>query len=281
MSQEMPAVSKDREDYTANEEKLKNLGGKNIADMSDDEAETFLAERKKIKGANEDIKDKAFDEAGTENQERDAEKAKAEAAAQEATEVTRQEQTKKDEEARQADVAKAAMLAEQIKGGGTDTGNIAEFQESQTMEDIYGMSIEGLATLVKSRGYTEELNSKDPAFSAKFQKFAEHKKSFEQARVKLFDRVLSGEATEDEVKIAADHATEIGKTFDLSGFHSAAPKAWYSDDRIAEAISATSPENRKWVESVRKSYSNERLRKQVVKIEDDGSVATYEPKGGI
>lgn len=259
MSQEMPTVSKDRADFTANEEDIKNL-----------------------KAANEGLKDKAFDEAKTENTERDIEQARQEAEAKKAIEeAARVEQATQDAVKQEADATRAAELAKQIKGEHVSSEGVSETQNYETPDEIYGMNLEELGTLIKSRGYTEVLDPKDPAFQKKYQEFTSYMKSFEQARVKLFDRVLSGKATEGEVKIATDHATEIGKTFDLRGFHSAAPKAWYSDDRIAEAISATNPENRKWVESVRKDYSNERLRKQIVKIEDDGNVVTYEPKEGI
>lgn len=163
-------------------------------------------------------------------------------------------------------------------------GKVVEFQEPRATEEAYGMNLENLAVLIKSRGHAEPsdpLDPKDPAFEAKFRRFSEYQKSFERARVKLFDRVLSGVATEDEMKIAIDHATEQAKAFGLNGFHSAVPKAWYTDARIAEAIAATSPQNKEWVEYVRKNYSNERLRKQQVIIEKDGSVHTYEPKEGI
>lgn len=132
MSKETPAVSKNVEDYVANEEKLKNLGGgKNIADMSDDEAEAFLAERKKLKAANEAIKNEdhgqaltenekvdAYEEAGQMNRDLDVAKVKAEEAANlKAEAVARAEQAEQDQVARQQEIDEATALAERIKNG--------------------------------------------------------------------------------------------------------------------------------------------------------------------
>lgn len=132
MSKETSAISKNVEDYVANEEKLKNLGGgKNITDMSDDEAEAFLAERKKLKTANEALKNEdhsealtenekadAYGEADTMNKDLDAAKAKAEEAANlKAEALARAEQAEQDQMARQKEIDEATALAERIKNG--------------------------------------------------------------------------------------------------------------------------------------------------------------------
>ncbi len=188
----------------------------------------------------------------------------------------------------ETDQAQADALAERIKSGNigaemqpateVKAGEmVVESQEKKTTEEIYGMNPEDLTALIKSDGsLNEEFSPNDPDYKKKYQKMVNHNRTFEQARVKLFDRVLSNEATEEEMKIATDHATEIGKyTGDLSGFKSQIPKAWYTNDRIAEAIAATSPQNKRWVKYVGENYSNEQLRKQFVKIDEDGEVRTY------
>ncbi|MDP3956911.1 MAG: hypothetical protein Q8Q10_00210 [bacterium] len=159
--------------------------------------------------------------------------------------------------------------------------DLSENQESG-WQGIYGMNQEELAALWKSEGYTDEkLETNDPEWKKKFDKFQGQRKKYEITEMKLFDRVLSGKANGEEVKLAIDKAVENAKTFSLAGFHSAVPKAWYSDDRLAEAMASTSLNNKQAVESVRKYYTKERLRKQVVKIGEDGWPHVYEPRGGI
>lgn len=199
-----------------------------------------------VKEDGEKEKAMAYEEAKTENDTRDTE-ARAEA-------VTRLEQAEKD-------------LAEDKESG---------------WQGVYGMNQEELAALWKSEGYTDEkLEISDPEWKGKYDKFMEQRKKYEITEMKLFDRVLSGKANAEEVKLAVDKAAENAKTFSIAGFHSAIPKAWYSDDRLAEAMASTSPNNKQEVQHVRKYYSKDRLRKQVVKIGKDGWPHAYEPQGGI
>lgn len=209
MDMETSAVSKDKETFIANAEALKNLGGKNIDEMSDDEVEAFLAERKKLKGANEGLKDKAFDEATTENQERDAEKAKMEAAA---AETARQEQAKKDGEAHQADQVKADELAGKIKNGevgvkAVESTEVAQenpldaMEKARTDEDI-------------NRGAAEfALSQNDiPGFQKAYIKMSESLIAVQEATIANLDKSFAsgnfqnrGPSSDEKVKEIYDY----------------------------------------------------------------------------
>ncbi len=223
-------------------------------------------------------------EALEENTALDAEKAAAEKAQRDA-ELAEQSRLQAEKDQQQA----AELLA---KLQGSTTPSLIEKPEAMTtasaepannesvqesVEDIYGMSLPELEALIQSRGYTSELSVNDPNFKQKYAEFINHQKVFGQAEVKLFDRVLSGEASEEEMKIAVDHAADRAQ-YGVRGFNSFVPKAWYSNERIAEAVANVSPDNRKWVNYVKENYSNERLRKQYRIINEKGDVATYERK---
>jgi len=146
-------------------------------------------------------------------------------------------------------------------------------------ENIYGMNSLDLVNLLKSRGFLEEgIKTSDPNFKQKMDEFYAKQKSFGQAEVKLFDRVLSGKATEKEMKIAEEHATNLSKNWSLEGFNSIVPKAWYTNERIANAMAEADPHNKNFIERVKKNYSNEDLLKQYRVIDENGSVVTYERK---
>jgi hypothetical protein len=113
------AISQDRENSTNNEARLAEMKGKNVDDMSDEDLEVFLAERKKLKGTNESLVDKARAEATVENTERDAYDA---AAAED------QARTKAETAAKEvADQESAAALAKKIKSG--EIGSVPEAGE--------------------------------------------------------------------------------------------------------------------------------------------------------
>jgi hypothetical protein len=124
MPHEAPiAVSKDREDYTVSEEKLKDLNAsaKNIAEMSDEEAEDFLSQRKgltkKMNFLRDDVAtheakedDKIFEAHSEADQmNRDFDVADAQ--------VKKAEQAAAHEAIAVEDAAKAAELLEKIKSG--------------------------------------------------------------------------------------------------------------------------------------------------------------------
>ncbi len=198
-------------------------------------------------------------------------------------------------EARKVDDAKRAeeLLAE-IQGGGAIGEVVAEVtpveqsqeataqaqeaarlkQELQTPEGIYGMKTVDLEALIKSNGFGEEFTAGDPDFKEKYSKMRQLDLEFNRTEVKLFDRVLSGDATEEEIKIAVDHAAKRAEG-SIRGFNSNIPKAWYTNERIAEAIAGVRPDNRIWVNNVKENYSNEELKKERREIREDGTVTTY------
>ena len=127
-------VTPDRATYTANEEQLKNLsGGKSIDEMSDDETQAFLAERKKLKATNADLYDKMEGEARGEHKTfKTAEAQAVEAARLQAEAAARTEQAEQDRLEREEDLAKATTLLETIKSGnlGAETTQTAQAAES-------------------------------------------------------------------------------------------------------------------------------------------------------
>lgn len=66
------------------------------------------------------------------------------------------------------------------------------------------------------------------------------------------------------------------KNFGLRGFNSAVPKNWYTNERLLEAMAATSPQNAKFIEYVKKNVPKEKLANYFEKIDNDGQVRTYE-----
>ena len=98
----------------------------------------------------------------------------------------------------ETDQAQADALAERIKSGNigaemqpateVKAGEMVESQEKKTTEEIYGMNPEDLTALIKSDGsLNEEFSPNDPDYKKKYQKMVNHNRTFEQARVKLFD----------------------------------------------------------------------------------------------
>ncbi|MBP7822520.1 MAG: hypothetical protein KA034_01760 [Candidatus Moranbacteria bacterium] len=149
MPHEAPiAVSKDREDYTVSEEKLKDLNAsaKNIAEMSDEEAEDFLSQRKgltkKMNFLRDDVAtheakedDKIFEahsEADQMNRDFDVADAQAKKA----------EQAAAHEAIAAEDAARAAALVERIKSGNIGgevkptEGVTTEVAQEESTQDI-------------------------------------------------------------------------------------------------------------------------------------------------
>lgn len=143
----------------------------------------------------------------------------------------------------------------------------------KTPEDIYGMSIDELNVLIESQGYdTPNFEANDPDFDKKHAAFSNRRKSFDQADVMLFDRVLSGEATEEELVIAENHAiTLVELTYGLNNHGGDVPFAWLTNDRLSAAMENTSPENKRMIENIKKNYTKEQLiGKHIRKIDENG-----------
>lgn len=178
-----------------------------------------------------------------------------------------------------ADELAAAKLIEKIKGGEVSKIEVAEGMESDP-EGIYGMNLADLRALVLEEpaifrdDYAGGINS--PDWKRKINEKQDAIQASERAEVKLFDRVLNGQANEEEMQIAISKAKKQAETYGLAGFHSAVPKAWYTNERITAAMAETSPENARFIKYVKQHYTNEDLRKQYKQIETDGSVGTYE-----
>ena len=201
------------------------------------------------------------------------------------------EQAKQAEQAatrRQAELAQADALLAEIKGGNTGANNevaveipVAEVaggvviektleQGEKSAEDIYGMTVEDLAKLIQSDGNI----NKDEMLATNDRYGVNASNKFKRAEVMLFDRVLSGEATEEEMNIAIAHATQRAKDGDPT--HSAnIPKAWYTNERIAGAIDNSDPRNKGVVARMKRNYPGEELSDEYRKINEDGSVSTY------
>lgn len=155
--------------------------------------------------------------------------------------------------------------------------------DKEKVEDLYGLNAEELGKLLESRGFLDKpLDSKDPDFNQKYEEFLNKKKKYDRVRVKLFDRVLSGKATEEEIKMAENHARQLSEIFGLSGFHSTAPESWYTNKHLLDALASGSKSNKEWIDYVRNSgyYTEEKLMKGgFEKIGEDGFRHTYRIQG--
>jgi hypothetical protein len=128
----------DKDKYVANDARLGEIKGKISGDLSDEELDTLVAERKGLNAAQAENIGRAADEAIVENTERDAEVARQKAEAQKAVEdAARAEQAAAHEAIAVEDAAKAAELLEKIKSGNIG-GEIqpAEAVQEESTQDI-------------------------------------------------------------------------------------------------------------------------------------------------
>ncbi len=103
--------------------RLDEIKGMNIGDMSDEDAEQLLAERKALRAQKEEMMSAAVAEATTEGQERvDAEKMAIETARMEAEAAAQAEKAKQIEERKQVEAAQIEALTAEIKGGSVEKG---------------------------------------------------------------------------------------------------------------------------------------------------------------
>jgi hypothetical protein len=241
-------------------------------------------------------KEKAHGEALEENKAFEEDKATKEAekaAEEERKRLQAEENAKKVAE----DEQKAAELLEKIKSGNlgtekpTDAVSGEKIEAMQTekssgefsqedIEKIYGLSEKDMQDLMNSRGFIEGgVKSDDPNRKEKMEEWRNKTKSYDQVRVKLFDRVLSGVASENEIKMAEEHAASLAKEVGIDAFKSV-PKSWYANERLAKAMANTSENNKKWVKYVQENYTSEQLKKGgFEEIGKDGFRHQYNEKG--
>lgn len=245
---------------------------------------TLAQEAKNLEAAKNEMLGNAQEEASIENEKFDEIKAAEKA---EAERIAAEEQAAHEEYIRQTEADEAVRLEElRAKISGEDVPEKAALDTKENKdvvqentEDIYGMTLPDLANFLKSGGYPEEqIKPNDPDFRQKMEAFNVNRKLFQQAEVKLFDRVVKGGATEEEIKIAEQHAANISKDWSLDGFNSVVPKAWYTNERITNAMAQANPRNKTFIDYVKQNYPAERLLKQYRVIAEDGSVVTYEEK---
>lgn len=111
------AESTEREDFTKVDTRLDEIKSMNMGDMSDDDLENVMAERKALRSQQAEMMGVAQVEATAENQERsDAEKV-AEVAKAEAEAAAQVEKAKQIAERKQAETVQAETLLAEIKGG--------------------------------------------------------------------------------------------------------------------------------------------------------------------
>ncbi len=132
------ADTSDKDQYEANAGRLAEINQKNIGELSDDELETMLAERKALRSAQTENIGRAQEEATAENAERDAEIARRAAEAKVAEDAARAEQAAAHAAKEAEDAAKATALAEQIKSGkiGTEQSQGVELKQEKTVDVI-------------------------------------------------------------------------------------------------------------------------------------------------
>jgi hypothetical protein len=132
----------DKNQYEANAARLAEISTKNVGELSDDELETMLAERKTLRSAQSENIGRAQEEATAENAERDAETARKAVEAKAAEDAARAEQAAAHAAKEAEDAAKATALAEQIK-----SGNIGG--EAKPAEKISDAETATISTMLK------------------------------------------------------------------------------------------------------------------------------------
>ena len=96
------------------------------------------------------------------------------------------------------------------------------------------MDSDELMKVIKGEGnQLGEFSPQDPDFDEKYKIMIANRNAYKQARVKLFDRVFDGSATEEEVSMAVAHARKVASDRPIVGFSGGVPKSWYANDRIA------------------------------------------------
>lgn len=134
MAEASNTESTEREDFAKAEARLDEIKGMKLGDMSDDDLENVMVERKALRAQKEEMIGNAQVEAAAEDQERsNAEKIAAEAAeiAKAEAEATAQaEKAKQIEERQKADVAQAEVLLAEIKGTSVEKKENTEESEA-------------------------------------------------------------------------------------------------------------------------------------------------------
>lgn len=139
--------STEREDFAKVEARMDEIKGMNMGDMSDDDLENVVAERKALRAQKEEMMGIAQVEAAAENQERsDAEKV-AEVAKAEAEANAQAEKAKQIEERKQADAIQIEALSAEIKEGSI------EKQQAENISEKLNEVTSSLMSLFESAGY--------------------------------------------------------------------------------------------------------------------------------
>lgn len=271
MSQEVLSA-KTPEDLIALGKKLQEQG--EVLKLEEDSVKQEEAQEEALEADKNALIENAHEEALVENEKFDENKAAEKAEAEQAAHEQYVQQQAEAEEVRLTEI-RTKLNGEEVIVEGVE--NETNKGEKISIEDRYGMNEEYMNELLQERGYVGgDIAKSDPEFQQKLTKRNEDIKKFKQVEVKLFDRVLSGEATEEEMQMAIKHAAKISSEWNIAGFHSVVPKAWYTNERIASAMADASPKNKKFIDYVKAHYPKERLLKEYKVIDENGNVHTYE-----
>ena len=121
------------------------------------------------------------------------------------------------EQAKQDEVAAGKILTQLGNDVPVDQGELRADKVEEDLEKLYGIDWKKMKFLWSTEGYSKNpLDQKDPDFDKKFKEFQAQRRSYEQSEVQLFDRVLAGTATEDEMNMAIVKAAERATKYDLS-----------------------------------------------------------------
>ena len=276
MAQEV-TDAKSPEDLIAAGKKLQEQGEILKAENAGIEEEEASEEGKYEAGKKEMI-GIDHDEANEMNESFDENRAAETAAAEESIRVAEELKIAKAEEERVTGLAEARAKL----GSSSENVESVQAQEIRSQdkmwkiaEDVYGMDMDIFDKLMKSEGYPDKkLDPSSPTFENDNKRFIEGQKDFAKLRVTLFDRVLSGAASEEEIKIAEKFAEERAKRANLHGYGGTVPMAWLSNERLAKVIAEAKPGNREFVDDMLKKYTPEQLKTQRDLIGKNGHLAT-------
>lgn len=128
--------STEREGFAKVDTRLDEIKGMNMGDMSDDDAEKVLAERKELRAQKEEMMGAAQMEATAENQERSEAEKVAEVVKAEAEANAQAEKVKQIEERKKVDAVQAEALLAEIKGVGIESSRFVSLDDAQDIDGI-------------------------------------------------------------------------------------------------------------------------------------------------
>lgn len=260
-------ASTEREDFVKTEARLDEIKGMNIGDMSDEEAENVLAERKALRAQQAEMMGSAqeeataegqvrevYDEAHQENQEIiEAEKKVAEAEKVAAEAAAQAEQAEQSAIRRQAELEEADALLAEIKGGNAGTSQetpVVEGKQESAAESLPSFDEERARKLLLTNELTysnRRLELSNPEDKALYDSHVEAHKEKKKIVDELYSKIGTGDISLDEKAVLLEYIAQDTKDF---GPYQVPEKFRSNPEVKAAALSGMSVhQNKRFVES--------------------------------